>query len=169
MAASKKKKKRPARSRDERKSVETALEQASRKIEALKTLGADVSSLKTLLDKARASFRKKNNADAKKRVDELLVILRLGAEQMNAVMDPLPGASKRKTGPARKKGNAVPTLDEVEQTVEEAFRKALHSSGLRRMVEVITLEKMRSVFLEQGPRENVFLEALARALRKKKR
>lgn len=111
-----------------------------RKIKAMRTMGVDVSTLEAMLAKAKAKSSKKRSATpARQAVENLQIAVSLVVKELDNVVSGLAGKS------VEKKTDAPPSLDEIRTTVEDAFKKHLHSAALRRMVEVVALEKLQSI------------------------
>lgn len=143
--------------------VQESLLVVEKKLSCLNSLGVPASVFGARLQQAREKLERGETEEARKAVDELLVFFSILAEEVDAILARMDSGAEKKEGAKRESGSPV-TLDEIEQTVEEAFLKHLHSSGLRRMVEVISLEKIRSVMGDEEFYQKVVRKGVERAL-----
>jgi len=140
---------------------------AEMKLDCLRGLGVDAGTLKKKLAQAKNALRTRDYESTAGRLEELLYFFSLVGEELNALLARFQG-TKTGEGAARASNKLEdPTLDEIEETIEGAFQKALHSKGLRRMVEVIALEKVRSVLEGDGVPPAWIRKAVDEAMRKK--
>ena len=124
---------------------------AEMKTDYLRALGVDTSRMEKRLKKAKSAFGAKNYEASEVALDELLVLFSVLTKEVEEIIDRFLGSGKKKVrSTAALRGGGQPTLEEVRETVEDAFLKSLHSQNLRRMVEVIALEKVRSILTEGG-------------------
>lgn len=131
-----------------RESVGQKVALAEMKIECLRGLGIRTPELDDLLKEAKNALRAKGPDAAARHADRLLVLFSVAAEELESLVARFLGKPGAGAGAAR--GGAAPSIREIEETVADAFRKALHSSALRRMVEVVAVEKIRSVLTDEG-------------------
>lgn len=139
-----------------------------RKIECLKLLGVRSPSIELRINESRKIVEGGSPEEARKGLDEILVFFSILAEEIDSILSKLdrhPGG-KETSGP---ESPQTPSIEEIELTVEEAFLKHLHSSGLRRMVEVICLEKIRSVLGDEEFYQKVVKKGVERALEEKRK
>lgn len=140
-------------SREEAKALREGIASAGEKLETLKAFGIRTGPLETRLREASKALRKKDASRARKTLDEVLVLLSIASEELNRLFKTgLAGVETAGGAPARAPRD-TPTLEEIEATVHDAFRTFIHSTGLRRMVEVIALEKVRQVMIQDGTPE----------------
>ncbi|MHC4778977.1 MAG: hypothetical protein ACYTFG_10420, partial [Planctomycetota bacterium] len=106
---------------------------AEMKIEYLRALGVDTSRLDKLLARAKKALASRSYTDAEGALDEMLIFFSVVSEEVGGLIDRFLGPGKSKMPTPRSQGpKSGPTLDEVRETVEDAFLKALHSQNLRR-------------------------------------
>ncbi len=138
---------------DDREAVEAALEAATSRVAALRTLGAASPDLEAKLAEARRRFGAGDVSGARASADEVLLVVKIAGQALRDILA-RPGTSvPRPSGPhpaggGRSDGSGAP--EDVRRVVEEAFEKALYSRGLRQMVEMIALEKIRGVLAVVG-------------------
>jgi hypothetical protein len=141
---------------------------AEMKIECLRALGVDTKRLDTILVKAKSALGARQSASAAGNLDELLVLFSILSEEIDAIIDRFLGSGKGAKKAPRPTGRGPnPTLEEVRETVEDAFLKSLHSKNLRRMVEIIAVEKVRSVLSEEDVPPAWIQKAVQKALSRK--
>ncbi|MHC4598944.1 MAG: hypothetical protein ACYS47_08065 [Planctomycetota bacterium] len=141
---------------------------AELKIECLRGLGVNTRRLDAGLAKAKAALAARQSTSAAASLDELLILFSILSEEIDLIIERfLESGEEGKDGlrpPARA---SSPSLNEVRETVEDAFLKSLHSRNLRRMVEVIALEKVRSVLSEEDAPTEWVEKAVQKALSRK--
>jgi len=134
-----------------------------RKRECLNILGVTSSSIEHRIDESRKIIEDGSPEEARKSLDEILVFFSILAEEIASILSKLDRHPGRKGTPEPESSQTL-SIEEIELTVEEAFLKHLHSSGLRRMVEVICLEKIRSVLGDEEFYQKVVKKGVERAL-----
>ena len=156
--------------RSESEALRKNIALARKKLDNLKELGVGKNALEKILRKASEDLKAGREEDCRRGLDELLLFFKLAAEELGMILDRfLEGGKGEAPKKAGEGSRSLLTEEEIEETVEEAFKKALHSTALRRMVEVIALEKVRSVLVEEGPPPAWVEKALSRALSGTKR
>ena len=140
-----------------------SLSLVEKKLEGLRALGVRAAGLERLSEEAKSGLSGEGGAEGRRKLDELLMIFSVLAEEIETFLGRMESGAP---GGAAEPGpqSSLPTLEEIEGTVEEAFLKHLHSSGLRRMVEVIALEKVRSALSDDEFYEKVVKKGVLRAL-----
>ncbi len=138
---------------DDREAVEAALEAASSRVAALRTLGAASPDLEVKIGEARKRFGSGDVSAARASADEVLLVVKIAAQALRDILARPGAAVARPSGPhlaASGKPDGAGAPEDVRRVVEEAFEKALYSRGLRQMVEMVALEKIRALLAEEG-------------------
>ncbi|MHC5037688.1 MAG: hypothetical protein ACYTHM_10265 [Planctomycetota bacterium] len=153
-----------AKSPRKRDSIGQSIGIAEMKLEYLRGFGVDTAGLDAMLRGAKSAFGKKDYAKSQKRLEELLVFFGIAAEEINAILARFLGSGKKGRPKPKTEGREALSLEAIQETVEEAFHKSLHSKGLRRMVEVIAMEKVRTVLADEGVPLRWIQDAVKRAV-----
>ncbi|MCU0723202.1 MAG: hypothetical protein MUC63_06255 [Planctomycetes bacterium] len=136
---------------------------AEKKLASLNILGSGGAPIEGLIAGAKLSLERSDLAEARRKADEILVFFSILSGEIDSILSRLASGEGKREERKPDEG-APPTLEEVEQTVEDAFLKHLHSTSLRRMVEVISLEKIRSVMADEEFYQKVVRKSVERAL-----
>jgi uncharacterized small protein (DUF1192 family) len=126
--------------------MDNELDAIEKKLECLAEIGVRAAPVRAEIARIRALLKKKQTGQAAKRIEETMVLFKIASAEIEAVFEKLSGGkdSTPESGKA-----PPPSLKEISETVEEAFKRHLHSTSLRRMVEVIALEKIRSILQDE--------------------
>ncbi len=129
----------------ERRPTQSLLDRTRKRIEALCEFGADASALSEKLANAEKQLVEGSEVEARLAMDELLIFMKILCSEIERMIS---GSSTGETREVDKPKTSAGDSESIEMA-NEAFQRCLHSSALRRMVEVIALEKIQSVLSDE--------------------
>lgn len=130
----------------ERRPTKSLLDRTRKRVEALEQFGAAAGPLRKRQDQAEKLFREGRAREARMAADELLIFLKILSGEVDRCIRQFTEEGEL---PGTGEGDAGLSEQKILDLVHEAFQRSLHSQSFRRMVEVISIEKVQHLLADE--------------------